>query len=421
MRVLLTNYTMNGRSGSETYTRDLALGLLAAGVHPVVYSPVLGPLARELQAATVPVVDRLECISEPPDVIHGHHHEETAKALLRFPEAPALFVIHDWQSWHDLPLPFPQIRRFVAVDQTRRDRLVLTHGVSPDRVTVVPNTVDTARFLPRNPLPHRPERALVFSNYLTEPSEYRDLHRACQRHGVDLNLAGEGVGRPLAQPELALGDYDLVFGLGRSAMEAMAVGSGVIIWGLEGLGGFVNKGRFQRFVDCNFGRRLLKPATRQELEAAIADYDAREAGAVQALLRQTFHLNGMVAHYLALYEELIAENRARPVPLTSTLVAAADYLENCVPRPQVESLLGNKGARSARRIRRLVEWMVILGLVAILLFCGALLSEPQPIWLRVGIAATGSILSALLWYFRSMLRARSGQLGSLGVRRLFGL
>ena len=59
LRVLVTNRVLANRTGTELYVRDLALGLLRRGHHPVAYSPLLGKVAEELRAASVPVVDDL--------------------------------------------------------------------------------------------------------------------------------------------------------------------------------------------------------------------------------------------------------------------------------------------------------------------------------------------------------------------------
>src|SRR5215470_13196513 len=96
LRVLITNTWLYARAGTELYVRDLATALLACGHSPIVYSPVLGAVATEIRAATVPVVDDLDAIGVAPDVIHGHHHLETLSALLRFPGVPAIFVCHGW-------------------------------------------------------------------------------------------------------------------------------------------------------------------------------------------------------------------------------------------------------------------------------------------------------------------------------------
>ena len=55
MNILITNRVLAGRSGTEVVVRDLALGLRQRGHHPVVYSPVLGPMADEIRANDVPV------------------------------------------------------------------------------------------------------------------------------------------------------------------------------------------------------------------------------------------------------------------------------------------------------------------------------------------------------------------------------
>src|ERR1700750_1948724 len=114
LRVLLTNRVLAHRTGTELYVRDVALGLLRRGHRPVVYSPRLGSLAAELRGHTIPVVDDLTTVSEPPDIIHGHHGLETLTALLAFPGVPAVSVCHSWVGWPDEPVAFPRIFRYIA-------------------------------------------------------------------------------------------------------------------------------------------------------------------------------------------------------------------------------------------------------------------------------------------------------------------
>ena len=134
LRVLITNFTLSGRSGSELYVWDLATALLARGHHPIVFSPVLGPLARDLREATVPVVSSLADVSVAPDVIHGHHNLEIMRAVLHFPGVPAVRVCHGWSD--ERVQPFPRILRYVAVDDTVRDRMVGEWGVPAARMQV---------------------------------------------------------------------------------------------------------------------------------------------------------------------------------------------------------------------------------------------------------------------------------------------
>lgn len=98
MKVLITNFRVAARTGTELYVRDLAVRLLERGHTPVVYSPVLGELARELRRESVPVVNDLAAVAAPPDIIHGQQKRETMVALLHFAGVPGVYFCHDWFS-----------------------------------------------------------------------------------------------------------------------------------------------------------------------------------------------------------------------------------------------------------------------------------------------------------------------------------
>src|SRR6202023_1444656 len=119
--VLLTNNTLAGRAGSEMYVSDIARALIGRGHHPIAYSTQLGDVARELERATVPVIDDLNALNTPPDLIHGHHHLDAMAAMLRFPDVPALYICHGWLPWEERPPIFPSIKRYVAVDDLCRE------------------------------------------------------------------------------------------------------------------------------------------------------------------------------------------------------------------------------------------------------------------------------------------------------------
>jgi len=69
LRILLTNYTLADRGGSDLYVRDVATALLERGRMPFVYSPLDGTVADELRLATIPVVDNLDGLGEVPNLI----------------------------------------------------------------------------------------------------------------------------------------------------------------------------------------------------------------------------------------------------------------------------------------------------------------------------------------------------------------
>ncbi|MFL6259618.1 MAG: glycosyltransferase [Thermoanaerobaculia bacterium] len=328
MRILLTNRSLDQRAGSELYLYELATRLLARGHSPVAFSPRLGRVAAALREATIPVVDDLGAIGEPPDLIHGQHHMAAMTALLHFPGVPALYVCHGWQPWEEIPPRFPRILRYVAVDYTVRERLVSEEGIPPERVEVVLNFVDLDRFRSRPPLPAKPRRALVFSNQASERTFLPVVREACERLGIALDVAGVASGGPVERPEELLPGYDLVFAKARAALEAMAVGAAVVLCDQAGAGPLVTTGELDRLRPLNFGIRTLRnPLTADYLASQIERYDPADAAEVSRRLRALAGIEAAVDRMTGLYEEVLAEHRENGnPPAGEESRAAAAYL-----------------------------------------------------------------------------------------------
>lgn len=308
LRILITNHFLRGRTGSELYVCELATNLLRRGHTPIVYSPQLGHTARELRNATVPVVDNLDAIGSAPDVIHGQHHVETMSALLRFPNTPAVFFCHGWFPWEETPPKHPRILRYVAVDDTCLDRLVSESGIPEECVSVILNSVDLEQFLPRAPLPAKPERALVFSNEAKESTHLGAVREACRRKGLTLDVVGAYAGNVAARPQDVLGQYDIVFAKARCALEAMAVGSAVVLCDFLGVGPMVTSTELDRLRRLNFGVRTLRGKIDADvLEKQIALYDPSDAAKVSQRIRDTAGREAAIDQIVAVYREVVGE------------------------------------------------------------------------------------------------------------------
>jgi hypothetical protein len=329
LRVLLTNFMVSSRTGSELYTRDIATALLARGHRPIVYSTVLGPLAEKLRAATVPVVDDLADVSTVPDIIHGHHNFELVTALLRFPRVPAVRVCHGWADQR--PWQAPRIRRFVCVDETVQDRVISEWGIPERLVQLLPNFVDLREVPRRGPLPPSPARALVFSHNAADHLPV--VRRACERLGIAVDAVGQSVGAVTDRPGEVLVRYDLVFAKARCAYEAIAAGAAVVLCDAAGVGPLVTSANVQELQRLNFGVRTLN---RQLDEATIvqevSQYDADDAGRVTDSIRATASLDRRLGELLLVYDEVIREHReAADAGLEDDLRNAAAYLRTLAP------------------------------------------------------------------------------------------
>lgn len=327
MRVLITNQSLAARTGSALYAYELAEGLIRRGHLPIAYSTQLGEVADAMRAATVPVVENLESVSEPPDIIHGQHHIETMTALMHFPGVPAIYFCHGWLPWEEKPPRFPRILRYVAVDDTCRDRLVCEEAIPEARTRVIRNYVDLDRFKSRLPLPERPARALIFSNNANRHSYLRPIQQACENAGIRLEVIGSKAGNVHAQPELALAEFDLVFAKGRSAFEALAVGAAVILCDEVGLGPMVTESEVDRLHKLNFGVRTLRNQIDPELiTREIQRYDPHDAARVSQRVRSFSGKEEVIDELAALYEEVIREHQSSNGSSPAESQFISDYL-----------------------------------------------------------------------------------------------
>lgn len=360
LRILITCEMLDRRGGSELYVRDVALAMLRAGHAPVVYASRPGGVAAEIRNLTVPVLDSLDAVSFTPDLVYGQHHLPTMAALLRFPDAPAAYVCHDWYGQNAFAPRFPRILRFVAVDETCRDRLVYEDGVEESRVHLLPNSVDLERFGRRPPLPARPRRALVFGNYTRESPHLTALRGACAKFGVELDVVGEQMNNAVARPEEVLKSYDVVFAKGRAALEAVAVGASVIVYsGVRYLGPLVRAEEVERLLPLNFGVRVMGDELSPEELAARAEvelgrYDPADAAEATALVRARAGQAAAMQAVLELCEEVVAEYEQMRDGLDPRLegAAAATYLERLGAHLEAarRSAEGSAAARLSSRL-----------------------------------------------------------------------
>jgi glycosyltransferase involved in cell wall biosynthesis len=328
MRILLTNWSLESRGGSELYAAEVANWLRSQGHVPLIYSARPGPLAAEIRRRGIPIIDDLTSLAEAPDIIHGQHHLATMTALGRFPDTPAVYFCHGWLPWEESPPRHPAIRRYVAVSGATRERLVSENGVAPDRVRVLPNFVDLDRFRQREPLPRAPGRALVFSNQTNEGDWVEIVRAACAARGIALDIAGNVCGRPLDQPEAHLWQYDLVFARGRCALEAMGTGAAVVLCDAEGLGPLVTPEAIDRLRDGNYGMQVLCDPHREDLVLREIDrYDPQVAARVTTIVRRTHNLACVAKAISAVYLEALEDGAREPHTRSDAESAQVEYFQ----------------------------------------------------------------------------------------------
>ncbi len=323
--VLITNSIVAGRTGTEVVTEQLADGLRRTGLHPIVYAPVLGGLARAMRARGHVLVDRLDAVPIRPDVIHGQHTGPTMAALTAFPNVPAVFVSHSILASYDRPPRHPRIRRYFAVSELVRKR-VASDGIQLDRVQLLRQAVDLDRFRQRAPLPERPRRALALTK---NTAHLGGVEEACDAAGIELDVCGPSTGRFSEHPEELLCSSDLVFATGRNALEAAAVGCSVVVCDALGFAGRLTSANADAWCRLNLAVGLqAHPTTIERLASAIASYDPADAARVCATVRRDAALDAQVAELVAVYDQIRSEG---PADRGEEAAATAAFLEDYVP------------------------------------------------------------------------------------------
>ncbi len=329
LKVLITQIWLSLRGGTESVVRDLAFGLLARDYNPIIYTPVIGKSGEEIRERGVPVIDDIRQISEPPDVIHGHHTIQTAEAIIRFPHVPAINICHGWSYWGEAPVNFPQIQFHVGVSEAICER-ILNHGFAkPDRVRLISNGVDLKR-IPgeRPPLSVQPGRAAAFAKI---HAHLPVLREACSRLNIAFDVVGADGTDP--HPERWLSNYDLIFATGRSAIEALCAGCAVIVCDPLGMAGFVTPSNFHRLRRHNFAlRSLVEPLTVKSIMAEIARYNAAEAAEAARIARREAPFEKTLDQFIGLYHEAIDMARAERWSDEAHARALIGFLHDYLPR-----------------------------------------------------------------------------------------
>lgn len=327
LKILITNLYLDSYGGTQSVTRDLAIWLKRLGHTPCVYSPRLGVVSDEIASHGIAVTDRLAQMALEPDIIHGQFYREALRALLQFPLAPAVFAHHGPNFYSD-PFYFPRILRYVAVDARCRADLESKTEIPRSRIETILNFIDLERFQQRPPLPSRPRRALVFSNYAAEHTHLPVVRRACGRMGIKLDVVGRTVGKPQANPERILADYDLVFAKARCALEATAVGCATVLCDASGVGPMVTTRNFAELRQMNLGvKALTKPLQVAAIMTEIERYDPADARQVSECARREAGIAEGIHQWIRLYETVLKEARMLPRDADGEFRAAGALLE----------------------------------------------------------------------------------------------
>lgn len=227
MKILIGNFLLRDRTGSELFTLETAAGLRERGHEVGIFCLRRGPVAGAATGAGVRVVTDCGRLPFAPEVLHANMLSVALAFAAAFPQVPLLGHLHGANFWHEEVIVHPSLRRLLAVAPALARNLERAWGLAAGSVGTEFGGVDLRRFRPRAEIPERPRRALFYGRSIAPPRTVAKVRAACARHGIGFTHLSD-LGGNLERPEEILPRYDLVFALGRSAREAASCGCAVM-------------------------------------------------------------------------------------------------------------------------------------------------------------------------------------------------
>jgi hypothetical protein len=274
VRILVATHQLFMGAGTETYVRTLASALADRGHEVFVYSPFLGGVSAEIAASGIPVTnDITSWRHEFFSVAHVHHNIIATQVRATLPGVPIVWLRHGIAPELERPPTFvPEVMLAIAPERARG-----FGADGPGPTAVVPNPIDTSFYAPTRAIRTRPQTAVVITNHLSAAA-WASIEHACRK----LDIRVRHVGHPnnsIGDVRETLAEADLVFGVGRSALEAGSMARAVLIHDHHGCDGWLDRSNYAAAAEFGFsGHRLWHLPSGDELAELIAHEYSPEKG-----------------------------------------------------------------------------------------------------------------------------------------------
>lgn len=235
LRVLLSFENFVSFGGTETYTLTVATELERLGHVVSIYSPNHGPMAEHARSQGVNVV-RWQELPRSWDVLICSDAATCHELAGRCHDAVRIFVAHSVDFMLQAP---PQLgdRCHAVVVLNDRVRRAMEARAWHAPIVRLRQPIDFHRFNGIGSGRSPARTAAVVSNYV-KGSRAELIESACRANGLEVRWIGDE-GNRTPSPELAIADADVVVGLGRCVLEAMAAGRAAYVYGVIGGDGWV--------------------------------------------------------------------------------------------------------------------------------------------------------------------------------------
>jgi O-antigen biosynthesis protein len=307
MNILITNFALYDQAGTEIFTLKLAKSLKELDHQVIVYSSNVSRFFKDkFRNLKIPIINNLEqarCF--PLDVAHVHHNVNALKIRYHFPKLPIIFLCHGITPFLEQP-PILDIKisQYLAISEGVRDHLIKL-GIKSNQIQIFRNIFNENLFSSYNNINAKPQQALVISNRITE-KEIQIINDSTKKLGISIDYIGKRF-KHIKNCDLPnhINKSDLVFTLGRGAVETMMCGRIPIIYDHNGGDGMVTPDNFRLLMRKSFsGRTHQHRFTTISLIKEIKKYKSQNGQLLRQLALKYFDKTNSLKRLCKLYQQV---------------------------------------------------------------------------------------------------------------------
>lgn len=283
MRILLTNAWMVGYGGTESWIVNMAKRLIDLGHIVSLYTPIPGKVLDHVKKLGVTIVSSGEF-----DLILDNH-QAVKRGFF------SGFVIHTCHGIIPVESPMCGVTN-VAVSKKVADNWKID--------SIIPNGIDTIRFSSKKPVN---EKINMLLSLCKSDSANRILAEICTSHKIKFRSM---YGHEVFNIEDKINEADLVVGVGRSLLDAMACGRPVVsfddrnYYSTRMMGhGYITPDKFKfqqidNFTASSIGTSLSKADLEREI---FEKYNPKDGEVNRQFIIENLSIEKAVDRYLEIY------------------------------------------------------------------------------------------------------------------------
>ncbi len=351
LNILLTNHHLLDFTGSEVFTFTIADFLKRNGHKVTIYSNYIDRIRKYFDLRGIPITNNLATLKGSHfDVAHVHHNINALEVRYFFPRLPIVFLSHGVLPFLEQPPQIDiRISKFLAVSEEVKNNLI-TKVADKDTVDIYRNIVDSDIFRPRSKINNKPRNALILSNRIDTSTEHT-IREACNLLNIECTFIGSRFSEiDYFQVPNVMNQADIVFSLGRGAVEAAMCARIPIVYDYQGGDGLVRPGDLQDIMKCNFsGRSKGINFSVKTLVDEIRKYKAEYGEELREIACQYFNaefkINELIEIYHAAIKDdirpLTSQNQALLNYIISSIIESRSYTQNYLKRKNVRTPVYN--------------------------------------------------------------------------------